>query len=87
MGSTVAWVAWPGEIFVELGHSVKAGSPFAHTFNVELANGAIGYIPNRPAYAEGNYEVESARVAAGAGEMLASAALGLLREAAAGGSQ
>ena len=69
LGRDVAWVAWPGEIFVELGLSVKAGSPFAHTYNVELANGAIGYIPNKPAYLEGNYEVESARVAEGSGEM------------------
>lgn len=80
LGSTVAWVAWPGEIFVELGLGLKAGSPFPHTYNVELANGAIGYIPNRPAYAEGNYEVESARVGEGAGELLMTTALRLLGE-------
>ena len=80
LGSTIAWVSWPGEIFVELGMSVKAGSPFRHTYNIELANGAIGYIPNRPAYAEGNYEVESARVAEGSGEILATTALRLLRD-------
>jgi neutral ceramidase len=80
LGHDVAWVAWPGEIFVELGLSVKAGSPFAHTYNVELANGAIGYIPNKPAYSEGNYEVESARVAEGSGEMLVTSALGMLAE-------
>jgi hypothetical protein len=80
LGRNVAWVAWPGEIFVELGLSVKAGSPFAHTYNVELANGAIGYIPNKSAYPEGNYEVESARVAEGAGEMLVTSALRMLAE-------
>jgi hypothetical protein len=80
LGSDVAWVAWPGEIFVELGLSVKAGSPFTHTYNLELANGAIGYIPNTPAYAEGNYEVESARVAEGSGEMLVTSALRMLAE-------
>ena len=80
LGRDVAWVAWPGEIFVELGLSVKAGSPFAHTYNVELANGAIGYIPNQSAYPEGNYEVESARVAAGAGEKLVTSALRMLAE-------
>ncbi len=78
LGRDVAWVAWPGEIFVELGLSVKAGSPFAHTYNVELANGTIGYIPNKSAYPEGNYEVESARVAEGSGEMLVTSALRLL---------
>ena len=80
LGRDVAWVSWPGEIFVELGLSVKAGSPFAHTYNVELANGAIGYIPNKSAYPEGNYEVESARVAEGSGEMLVTSALRMLAE-------
>jgi hypothetical protein len=80
LGRDMAWVAWPGEIFVELGLSVKAGSPFTHTYNVELANGAIGYIPNKSAYPEGNYEVESARVAEGSGEMLVTSALRMLAE-------
>ncbi len=80
LGRDVAWVAWPGEIFVELGLSVKAGSPFPHTYNIELANGAIGYIPNQSAYPEGNYEVESARVAGGSGEMLVTSALRMLAE-------
>ena len=80
LGTEVAWVAWPGEIFVELGLSVKAGSPFRHTYNVTLANGSIGYIPNKSAYPEGNYEVESARVAAGSGEMLVTSALRMLAE-------
>ncbi len=78
LGRDVAWVAWPGEIFVELGLGVKAGSPFAQTYNVELANGTIGYIPNKSAYPEGQYEVESARVAAGSGELLMASALRML---------
>jgi neutral ceramidase len=78
LGTQVAWVSWPGEIFVELGLNVKAGSPFRHTYNVELANGTIGYIPNKPAFPEGNYEVESARVAEGSGEMLVTSALRIL---------
>ena len=44
----------------------------------ELANGAIGYIPDRRSYAEGNYEPVSARCAAGSGELLVEAALKLL---------
>jgi hypothetical protein len=74
----VAFVSLPGEVFVELGLSIKQASPFKHTFIVELANGSIGYIPNKPAYAEGNYEVVSARCAAGSGEMLVTAAAKLL---------
>jgi hypothetical protein len=80
LGRDVAWVSWPGEIFVELGLSVKAGSPFPNTYNVELANGTIGYIPHKSAYPEGNYEVESARVAEGSGEMLVTSALRILAD-------
>jgi len=80
LGRELAWVSLPGEIFVDLGLSVKARSPFAQTHIVELANGAIGYIPNRSAYAEGNYEVVSARCAAGSGESLVTAAIQLLGE-------
>jgi len=80
MGKDLAWVSLPGEIFVELGLSIKAASPFKQTHIAELANGSIGYIPNRSAYAEGNYEVVSARCAEGSGEMLAQTAIRLLEE-------
>jgi hypothetical protein len=46
----------------------------------ELANGSIGYIPNRRAYPQGNYEVVSARCASGGGELLVGAAVRLLKE-------
>lgn len=80
LGEDLAWVSLPGEIFVQLGLSIKDGSPFKLTMIVELANGAIGYIPTKVAYAEGNYEVVSARCAAGSGEELVAAALKQLRE-------
>jgi neutral ceramidase len=76
----VAWVSLPGEIFAELGLALKKASPFAHTLIAELANGSIGYIPNKPAYPQGNYEVVSARGAAGSGELLVEAAGRLLNE-------
>jgi hypothetical protein len=79
LGRDVAWVSLPGEIFVELGLAIKQSSPFRHTFIAELANGAIGYIPNRPAYLEGNYEPVSARCAAGSGELLVESAVRQLR--------
>jgi neutral ceramidase len=78
IGRDVAFVSLPGEVFVELGISIKKASPFPYTMIVELANGSIGYIPNKSAYPEGNYEVVSARCAAGAGEMLVTAAAKLL---------
>jgi hypothetical protein len=80
LSDELAIVALPGEIFVELGLAIKTASPFRYTFIAELANGSIGYIPNRGAYPQGNYEVVSARGEAGSGEKLVDAALTLLRE-------
>ena len=80
LGDDVAFVSLPGEIFVELGLAIKAASPFKHTQIIELANGSIGYVPNRSAYPEGNYEVVSARCAAGSGEKLVEAAVRMLKE-------
>ena len=80
LGQQVAIVGLPGEIFVELGLVIKKASPFPVTVIAELANGSIGYIPNRSAYAEGNYEVVSARCAEGGGELLVESAMKLLRQ-------
>ena len=78
LGDQIAWVGLPGEIFVELGVAIKKASPFPQTVVVELANGWISYVPTRKAFAEGGYEVVSARCQAGGGEALAEAAIGLL---------
>jgi len=51
-----AIVGLPGEIFCEYGMEIKRRSPARHTFVVELANDAIGYIPTREAFAQGGYE-------------------------------
>jgi neutral ceramidase len=80
LGQDLAWVGLPGEVFVELGLAIKKRSPFSHTFVVELANEDVGYVPDRRSYAEGNYEPESARCAAGSGEKLVEAAAKLLGE-------
>ena len=79
LGDNLAWVSLPGEIFVELGLEIKKKSPFRHTIIAELANGSIGYIPNKEAYDQGNYEPVSARCAKGSGELLVESALRLLR--------
>jgi neutral ceramidase len=79
LGDDLAWVSLPGEIFVELGLSIKQGSPFKQTMIAELANGSIGYVPNRVAYPQGNYEVVSARCAEGSGEKLVDEAIKQLR--------
>ena len=80
LGDQLAWVSMPGEIFVELGLRIKRDSSFPMTIVAELANGSVGYVPSRRAYAQGNYEVVSARVAEGSGERLTDAAVGLLKD-------
>jgi hypothetical protein len=79
LGDDLAWVSLPGEIFVELGLQIKRGSPFKQTMIAELANGSVGYVPNRVAYPQGNYEVVSTRCAAGSGEKLVDSAVKQLR--------
>ena len=80
LGKDLAWVSVPGEYFAELGLDIKRRSPFKQTVVVELANGSIGYIPTKRAFAEGSYEPTCARCAAGSGEVLAEAAVNLLKE-------
>lgn len=80
LGNDLAWVSLPGEVFVQLGLDLKLDSPFRQTMIAELANGSIGYIPNRRAYLQGNYEVVSARCAEGSGEMLVATAVRFLKE-------
>lgn len=83
LGPDVAIVCLPGEVFVELGLAIKQGSPFRTTLVIELSNCVETiYIPNRPAYAGGSYEVTNSALQAGSGEILVETALNLLREAA-----
>ncbi len=78
LSDSFAVVSLPAEIFTELGMYIKGRSPFANTMVVELANGSLGYIPDRKAYMEGSYEPWSSRVAPGSGEILAEKALQML---------
>lgn len=80
LGKDIAWVALPGEEFVELGLSVKAASPFRQTNIIELSNGWTQYVPHHSAFSEGAYEVISSRYAEGTGEKLVGAAIKLLGE-------
>ncbi len=80
-GRDLALVGYPGDSFVELGLFIKQNSPYAFTFICEQsANGSLSYIPNEKAFPEKGYEVESARIAPGGGEILATAASRLLTE-------
>jgi hypothetical protein len=78
--SDTALVTLPHEIFVELGMSIKAASPFRRTIVVSLANDLDFYVPNRRAFEEGNYEPTACPLEPGCGELLVSAAVKLLHE-------
>ena len=80
LGDQCAIVSLPGEIFTELGMYIKSRSPYPCTIIVELTNGSIGYVPDRKAYIEWNYEPVSSRCAPGSGEILVDKALTLLNE-------
>ena len=64
-----AFVAIPGEVFVEIGLTLKRQSPHL-TFVVGIANGYIGYLPTRQAYADGGYEVVSSKCQPEAADIL-----------------
>jgi hypothetical protein len=76
----VAVVGLPGEVFVDLGLAIKRASPFATTLVIELCQDSPGYIPTEKAFAEGSYETVNSRIVAGGGEMMAEAAIRLLKE-------
>ena len=74
----LAIVGVPGELFVELGLGIKANPYFDRTFVAGYCNDLIGYIPTRAAYAEGGYEVDTARIAPGSGEAIVDTAVSVL---------
>ena len=78
-----AFVAVPGELFVEIGREIKKASPFRHTYVVELANDYVGYLPTRKAFDEGGYEVldaRSSKVGPEAGEIVQAECIRILNE-------
>jgi hypothetical protein len=64
-----AFVAIPGEVFVEIGLALKRQLPHM-TFVVGIANGYIGYLPTREAYTAGGYEVVSSKCQPEAADIL-----------------
>lgn len=59
----LAITATPNEVYAITGLKLKAQSPFPSTFNIELANGAAGYIPPPEQHALGGYTTWPARTA------------------------
>ncbi|QDT94476.1 neutral/alkaline non-lysosomal ceramidase N-terminal domain-containing protein [Gimesia algae] len=59
----LAITAIPNEVYGITGLKLKAQSPFRHTFNMSLANGAAGYIPPPEQHYLGGYTTWPARTA------------------------
>jgi hypothetical protein len=77
--------ALPNEVFALTGLKLKQRSPFAATINIELANGAEGYIPPPEQHKLGGYTTWPARTAGletNAEPRLMEAALALLEDVA-----
>lgn len=77
-----AIVSMPFEVLVEIGLELKEKSPFPHTFTIELANGAFGYLPPPNQHELGGYEtwMGSNYVAADSSEILVKELLEMLEE-------
>ncbi len=76
-------VAIPCEVYGITGLQIKARSPLAATFNLELANGAEGYIPPPAQHVLGGYTTwpaSSAGLEIAAEPKIVGAVLGLLEE-------
>jgi hypothetical protein len=56
IGSEVALVIVPGELFAAIGRRIVEMSPFRHTLICTCTNGNVGYLPTREAYKAGGYE-------------------------------
>lgn len=75
--------ALPNEVFAITGLKIKAQSPLETTFNIELANGADGYIPPPEQHQLGGYTTWPARTAGlevNAEPKIVASVLGLLEE-------
>ena len=80
IGKDLAIVGLPGEIFAELGLTIKQSSPFKTTLVIELTNSHIAYVPTSKAFSQGSYETINSRLAPGGGEMMVETAIKLLKE-------
>jgi hypothetical protein len=82
----VSFVSIPAEYFVEHGLRIKLESHPRHALVVGHANGMVGYLPTKEAFTRGGYETTFSpghRMAPEAGDILADAAITLIKEGAA----
>lgn len=65
VGSTLAFVGFPGEPFTAYGTTLKAQSPFRMTVPACITNGSFGYLPTDEALGEEGYETQGSLFAVG----------------------
>jgi neutral/alkaline ceramidase-like enzyme len=80
LGTDLALVVLPGEVFLEHGLAVRAASPFGETIVAAYNDNTLQYIPTASAFPEGAYEIDGGwrYIRAGQGELLADEAVRLL---------
>lgn len=76
----IAFVGLGGEVLTEIGMSIKAASPYKHTFVITHCNGAAGYLPPEHLYVEGGYEISTSPFAPKAADMVVKQAVKMLHE-------
>jgi neutral ceramidase len=50
------WVTFPGELFHEIGKTIKTSTHSRYPFLVGYSNGSFGYLPTQQSHSEGGYE-------------------------------
>lgn len=76
----IAMVLTNGELFAEIGDAVKKASPFKVTLFCGYGNRTGGgYMPTRPEYAHGSYEVDGTPYGPGSAEKVVEGAVALLK--------
>jgi hypothetical protein len=80
IGSDLALVVLPGEVFLEHGLAIRAGSPFGETLVAAYNDNTLQYIPTASAFPDGEYEVDGGwrYIRPGQGERMADEAVRLL---------
>ena len=76
----VAIATAPFEMDHRNGITVKENSPYEMTLISAYTNGSYGYIPDKDAWPNGGYEVDTCKYVKGTGEMIAGELVSMLTE-------
>ena len=57
------WITFPGELFHEIGQTLKSSTGLSNTYILGYSNGSLGYMTTQEAYGQGGYEPWSSNFA------------------------